>query len=456
MRPYDSKNKKSILAFASRLTGKSLRQALMELGLGSLIRDRRSGKGYLGQDVERLYYGLPPSSESEPDFKEVGLELKTTGLRKTRVGLRPKERLVLSIIDFMGIERERHFEKSAFWKKNADILLHCYLYAKEKDHLDLVFLLEKEWTFPEPDRRIIEADWGKIAEKVRAGKAHELSERDTFYLGACTKGATRKTLRTQPHGPRAMQRAYSLKAKYVLRMIDREFARDSGSFIRDASVISATREIGDLFLQRFEHWYGQSMNKLKARFGIASNAKDQAYLLAKAMLGIRKKQVAEFENAEIQVKTICVENSGSLKESMSFKNIRFCDIVDEKWEESQFHRELDRRFLFVIFQKNKTGEPILCRAMFWAIPEADLKAVARVWKETKDKIWGGIYDEFVRISDDRIAHVRPKGRNRKDLMPTPQGTMERKKCFWLNASYIKQQIAIGPAPDFKGRTKTLS
>ena len=40
--------------------------------------------------------------------------------------------------------------------------------------------------------KIIIDDYNQINEKIKQGKAHELSEGDTMYLGACTKGATAK------------------------------------------------------------------------------------------------------------------------------------------------------------------------------------------------------------------------------------------------------------------------
>ena len=39
-----------------------------------------------------------------------------------------------------------------------------------------------------------------------------------------------------------------------------------------------------------------------------------------------------------------------------------------------------------------------------------------------------------------MCHIRPKGKNSKDLMETALGTKEKKKCYWLNSSYIKQIV----------------
>jgi DNA mismatch repair protein MutH len=82
--------------------------------------------------------------------------------------------------------------------------------------------------------------------------------------------------------------------------------------------------------------------------------------------------------------------------------------------------------------------------MFWNMPTSDLNnSMYKVWLDTTNKIKNGDYDNFVKISDGEIAHIRPKGQDVKDLAPTPQGTEERKKCFWLNAKYVKEQIEKG-------------
>ena len=49
-------------------------------------------------------------------------------------------------------------------------------------------------------------------------------------------------------------------------------------------------------------------------------------------------------------------------------------------------------------------------------------------------------DNFWKLKDHKICHVRPKGIDSSDLMQTPQGTLEKKKCYWLNSRYILNEI----------------
>jgi DNA mismatch repair protein MutH len=78
------------------------------------------------------------------------------------------------------------------------------------------------YEFPVNDLPVIKSDWEKIQGKVMQGKAHELSEGDTFYLGACRKGAggAKEKLRTQPFSSiGAPSRAFSFKQGYLTRLI---------------------------------------------------------------------------------------------------------------------------------------------------------------------------------------------------------------------------------------------
>jgi DNA mismatch repair protein MutH len=78
------------------------------------------------------------------------------------------------------------------------------------------------------------------------------------------------------------------------------------------------------------------------------------------------------------------------------------------------------------------------------MPNKDIEIAREFWIDTKDKIVRGDYNHFIKISDKRICHVRtksnPNASKNRDMMETPQNTLEKKRCYWLNASYIREQI----------------
>jgi DNA mismatch repair protein MutH len=435
--PYDPKDSHSILAYAKQLENHSLSEIL---DIEHVAESQAEGKGRLGQLLEEHFFRYKPNSISEPDFKEAGVELKTTPMKKTTKGLVSKERLVLNIINYQE-EHSKTFRTSSFWNKNALLLLMFYLYEQETLDIDYIFKIIRLWKFPEQDLKIIKDDWNKIVTKIREGQAHNISEGDTFYLGACTKGATKASTRSQPFSSApAMQRAFSLKSSY-LNYIIRDSLPDAAPAVKSEKEYGPKETFEELIIRRFRKYYGKSEAELVRLFKLGeTSAKHKFYLIARAILevGLNKK-IEEFEKAGVEIKTIRIEKSGSIKESMSFAQIKYKEIVKEEWEDSYWYSTLTKRFFFIIFQKDEKSDLKLKKVMFWTMPTSDLEVAYDFWEDTKKKVKMGAYDQFIKISDDRLCHVRPKGMDSHDLMETPQGTMEKKKCYWLNADYIRRQ-----------------
>lgn len=131
----------------------------------------KRGKGVLGNFLEQFYFKYSPNSRPEADFAEVGLELKTTPIRKNSKGMFiSKERLVFGMIDYFEEYKVASFEESSFWKKNRQLLLMFYLHEKAQFPVDAIFkIIEKIdfADFPESDIKIIRDDWKLIVEKIR-------------------------------------------------------------------------------------------------------------------------------------------------------------------------------------------------------------------------------------------------------------------------------------------------
>lgn len=191
-----------------------------------------TGKGAIGTVIEESWFGYTPNSESEPDFPEAGVELKVTPYIRGPKGIRAKERLVCNIINYME-EYDKTLQTSAFWHKCNTILLMSYEHLADKPKEDFKIDEAVLFSFPEEDLAIIEHDWETIMEKVRNGRAHELSEGDTLYLAACTKGANASSVRQQPFSDiPAKQRAYSLKASYMKQILNKYiFGNEENSHI---------------------------------------------------------------------------------------------------------------------------------------------------------------------------------------------------------------------------------
>ncbi|MCQ2291036.1 MAG: hypothetical protein MJZ63_07185 [Muribaculaceae bacterium] len=457
---YDPSSKSSILSHARLLLGKSLKDLYNE----AIVLN--GGRGRMGQCVEQFHFQYSPNSEAAPDFPEAGVELKCTPLKTLSDGsMVPKERLVLNIIDYIK-EGKATFETSSFWKKNQWILLMFYLHENGVPVIDLIFKIIRLWNFPEVDLKIIRDDWEKLHWKMTHGLAHEISEGDTLYLGACTKGSKagaemRKQL--DENAPLAQQRAYSIKPKYMSTIIldsllhpemhdglylskkQKEkfikIAAEASNIVNSIEEYQPNETFEELVERKFKPYYGRTVYEIEETTGIniTSKVKAVSHATICAILGVKTQKIKEFEKANLQQKSIRLEPNGKLKESMVFGQIKYNEIINEEnWEDSVWYETLTQRFIFVVFRKNENGDPkssVLEKVFFWAMPQSDLQLAKIFWKDTKYKIKNGDFEHFMKSSDDNICHVRPKAKDSKDLMDTPFGP-QKKKGYWLNRDYI--------------------
>ncbi len=436
---YDKTDIDSIYRYAKRLINHTLRQMT---SAPMMIKDApaREVKGKFGQYLEKYYFGIENNSYSEPDFKEVGLELKSTPIKILKSSkISAKERIVLNIINYKTIVDET-WEKSHLLSKNELLLLIMYLYEKDKNFLDYVIRYVNLWKIEGKDKEIIRQDWEKIVNKIRKGKAHELSEGDTFYLGACRKG-WKEGLKTQPYSDiGAPQRAFSFKTKYMNAILEK--ITDSENAIKDLSEIK-TQSFEEVIYNRFKPYIGLNIEDIEKRLNIELNRKAKNYyaVLARRMMGITAKKITEFEKADVSMKIIRLKHNGVPKEDMSFPYFKYKDIAEQDWEESDFCSYLESKFFFVVFQMNKDeSEIIFKKALFWNMPYDDIQEARKVWEETKQRIITGKAEELPKKSENLVSHVRPHARDSSDTIESPEGKMLVKKCFWLNAKYIKDQI----------------
>ena len=170
--PYDITSPTDIFNYSKGLLGKTLRDFVWD------GYETRAGKGSLGQMVENIYFLLETNSYPGADFSEAGLELKCTPLRKSKQDeYLIKERLVCNMINYCEVVKE-DFEQSHFYLKCQLMLLLFYLHQYDTENLDLEFIFSVLWKLPEKDLLIIRHDYGVIIDKIKQGKAHELSARD--------------------------------------------------------------------------------------------------------------------------------------------------------------------------------------------------------------------------------------------------------------------------------------
>lgn len=474
--PYDAKSATSIFEYSKGLLGKTLRDFVWE------NYEPKKGKGSLGQMVENIFFFLETNSNPAADFSEAGMELKCTPLKKSKQDeYLIKERLVCNMINYCEVVNE-DFEHSHFYLKCQLMLLLFYLHQSNSDNLDLEFIFSVLWKLPEKDLLIIRHDYEVIIDKIKQGKAHELSEGDTEYLGACRKGQTGEKPRVQPFSDiLAPKRAFSLKPAYMRTILD--YIVEKGKTAVCNFELPSSRsslftikelennDIESLILDRLKKWYGKSISEIMATYNPNANTEDYAinYRTASAIIsdglyGCGKngygfiEQSEEFEKSGLRLKTISEYKDGRLKEHMSYENIDYEEIFsNDNWLDSTTYELFTSRFLFVVFQhptinsgsfKGHKNDLVLKHAFFWTMPQEDLNIAEEYWQDIRQhvlaneislkKFWSCKWSE----KNNKNFHVRPKGTQAsyKQAAENPNGGKADKYCYWFNREYVNKII----------------
>lgn len=462
---YDETDPLSIEHYAQKLIGKTFNDICLEDDMKKIMvigeednyavsHENKKRKGGLGELIEERFFHYQCNNDSRPDFDKAGVELKVTPYKINKNGsMVAKERLIITMIDYFAVVEEK-FEESHLWNKARLILLIYYLYQQElESRLDYKISYAKLFTPPVSDIKIIKHDFEVIVEKIKIGKAHELSEGDTMYLGAAPKAATSKDRRKQPFSTElAKPRAFALKNSYMTYVLNNYIIPGKKTYepiMKD----DITESFEEYVVSKINDYRDYTVSDLCREFEVEfeKKPKNLEALIAYRILGIRGNHAEEFEKANIVVKTIRIGKNNKIRESMSFPTFKFKELVEEEWETSTFRTYLsETRFLFVVYKFDNENELHLKGCQFWNIPYDDLEIeVQKVWRRTQWVLINGLqvvqrngknYNNFPNVSENRVCHVRPHAQNAKDTYELPDGRQYPKQCFWLNNHYILGQL----------------
>lgn len=492
---YDRTNPKSIEEYAKRLVGHTFNE-VKAWNLPSVAREERfsydskARKGGLGNFIEEQYFGYKANSDSRADFSEAGVELKVTPYEiKQNGSLSAGERLVLSMISYEN-EIEQDFYKSHVWDKCKLMLLIYYLRDKTlSSNMDYRIDFAQLFQIPEKDLDIILNDYKIIVEKIKAGKAHEISESDTMYLGACTKGATAaKSLVPQYYNKeiKAKKRAFCLKNSYMTYVLNNYIVTGENTYEESIVTVEELKKetFAEIIQGRLSKYIGMYEDDICKELDVEINKNNKSYeaSLVYKMLGVKNNRVEEFEKAGILVKVLKYRRQKSKNQQFRLDDINFMELYNEKmddeilddegnlvgWEYSSLYKILnDRKYLFVVFWEDEHGS-VFKGSQLWGMPDNDIEIVKEVWKRVKLILKNGIefnikpYGEgeivennLPGISDNGIFHIRPHAQKSyyefidgkkvgsgsisdSDLLP--DDTRMTKQAYWLNRSYIDEQI----------------
>lgn len=422
----------------------------------------KGNKGKIGQVIEEGLFQKSLNSRAEADFIELGLELKVTGIKINKKGtdFSTKERLVLNHINY-NKEYQYSFEESTFWQKNKNLLVMFYQYNENEHPADFPIIKSILHEFSPEDLAIIKQDWSIIMDKIKNGEAHNISEGDTLYLGACVKARNGQDRCSQPFSSiLAKPRAFSLKPSYLRNFAHNVLGKNDIPALFNLNDLKS-KTLVELLDDLFKPYIGKSAKEISELVGVPlTNNKAINAKLIRELLGIKCNSldsIEEFSKANIKFKTINLGPNGVPEQNMSFDNIDFNRWVNSSWTESQIYEEFQfTKYLFVVFQyyetkkQNPNRQQYLKGIVLWNMPENIIdNELKQFWAATRKILKNGVvfrvtpnrvYNNLPGVTFNGVCHIRPKAKDSSIKVPLPDGQLITKQSYWLNKEFVAKYI----------------
>jgi DNA mismatch repair protein MutH len=176
-------------------------------------------KGWIGQFIEQLL-GATAGSLPEPDFPQLGVELKTIPIDETG---KPLESTYVSVVHLMNTHREQ-WHNSLVRKKLAKVLWFPIVSLKGVAIQQRMVATPVLWS-PSPEQEaVLRCDWEDAMEKVMLGQLGQLNSRFGEALQIRPKAANASVL-TEAIGPdgdiiKTLPRGFYLRSNFTRSILE--------------------------------------------------------------------------------------------------------------------------------------------------------------------------------------------------------------------------------------------
>lgn len=188
VRTQPPKDEQELLQRAAALAGLSF-AALARLQQQHLPTNLLNAKGWLGQTLEQCL-GANAGNQAEPDFVELGVELKTIPVHRDGM---PKETTYVCTVPLHQADA-LEWQHSWVCRKLRRVL---WLPYEADPHIELSqrrLGMAMLWSPTPADENILSQDWEEIMELVNTGRVDEVSAAMGTYLQVRPKAANQHAL----------------------------------------------------------------------------------------------------------------------------------------------------------------------------------------------------------------------------------------------------------------------
>lgn len=216
-------------------------------------------------------------------------------------------------------------------------------------------------------------------------------------------------------------------------------------------------------------YIGMSVEEIRERLVVASTAKAKNFYsqIAMKMLGVDGETAEEFEKANIKIKTIRLEEDGSMREHFRLFDADFCEFDRAtNFSETDLYKFVDKSLMFILVFKDDGFSYKFNGAFLWHMSYADISQLGKEADKARAVIRKGIRftvksnkvtNNLPKPSQDGIFHIRTHANRSYYMFDDERGTVGNGKLsdtvavphtnhrctrhsYWLNKWYMISQI----------------
>lgn len=423
--------------------------------------NKGANKGRVGNMIQEDFFGIKANSSRESDFNYHNIELKVTPiLKKKTVGYSSKERLVLGMINYNS-DYKISFNESLPMKKTKRMLLIFYLHEENEHPSNFKIIKVSDFKMEEDDLEQVRHDYNNIIDMIRNGQAHEISERQQKFLGACTKGQGRgRDLVEQPFSEiLAKSRAYSYKTGFMTSFFRNIASPDDIEHL----ILPPKKSFLDTVISVLDKYKGKTEDEIRDLIYASkkSKAKSGYFNLVTSMFEVGGQKISNINQTEefleegYAIKTIKNNRFGKDNQDMSFPNLDFTELSYDSFEESTWYGYFaETKYIFILWDEIEPGTFKFEDYVIWTPSQQLIDTAEELYNHVQKLIRnnqlkvtikpnGSWSDNLPGKNEFGHFQIRPKGTKGSSITTIPLTKQEiKKKCLFLNKEFVRSQFGL--------------
>lgn len=206
---------------------------------------------------------------------------------------------------------------------------------------------------------------------------------------------------------------------------------------------------------KIEKYLNYTVSDLKKIFSIKSTAKNINSMIISKIIDLKELDLETtlFLKKYTVFKTVNLNPTNKLTESMSFPSIDYYDMVKNDWHNSSVYKFFATKTIVIFVFKKVDDDSKLIGVKYLNLSNEEIHQIFLIWEKVKNMINndsliiggknGFSVENFPKKEDNQVTHIRPHDQNTTEgRVLLPNGKRIINYCFWLNNTFIESKVTL--------------